>query len=51
MSDWELFIRMMCYGVGATLLLILGCIIADTWAAISDRRRRRKYRNNYVRFE
>jgi hypothetical protein len=51
MSNWEMFAYMMNWVIGGTAVIIVGGMICDWSAAISERRRRKKYRNNYVRFK
>ena len=41
---------LMSWVIAAVIVAIVGCIVSDSIAAICERKRRKKFRNNYVRF-
>lgn len=50
MSDWEIFAYILIWIVIATAVVIVGGFVTDSISAATERKRRKKFRNNYVRF-
>ena len=51
MSATELFAYLLSLILAAVSVAAVGCIVSDRIAAICERKRRKKFRNNYVRFK
>jgi hypothetical protein len=51
MSDWELFACLFGWILAVVTVAAVGCIVSDRIASICERKRRKKFRNNYVRFK